>query len=133
MSVTVLILMLSLFHHNPINSSATCTTTSFSCELPCSQGSQAFEVSNSNSHNSRPSATHRPPRNCKPSEPYLQAFSFQDPLQLFVPPGLASLQRSRNKFSHFKFPCNLLCPQCSQVSRIYYKALRVGENQLFFR
>ena len=92
MSVTVLILMLSLFHHNPINSSATCTTTSFSCELPCSQGPQAFKS---------PTRTR----------------IIQDPLQLTVPPGFASRQSLIYKLSRFKTLCNFSCPQGSQAFR----------------
>ena len=132
MSVTVLLLMLSLFHHDSITSSATCTTASLPFKSPCHQDSQVFKVSNSNLQFPRPSATYRFPRNRKPSESNSQAFLFQDLLQLSVPPGLASLQSIRDKLFHFKFSCNPPCPQFPQASRFYYKALRVGENQLFF-
>ena len=123
--------MLSLFHQNEISSSAALTTTSLSC-MPFPQCSQAFEVSSSNSHIPRPSVTFRSPRNCKPSESVTQAFPSQDPLQLSMPSGITSLQSFQDKLSLFKFPFNSPCPQSSQASIFYYKALRVGENQLFF-
>ena len=97
MSVTVLILMLSLFHQNAITSSATFTTASHPFKSPCHQDFQVFKVSNSNLQFPRPSATYRFPRNRKPSESHSQAFPFQGPLQLSVPPGPESLQSSRDK------------------------------------
>ena len=91
-SVTVLILMLSLFHQNAITSPTVLTTASPLCNMPCPQCSQAFEVSNPNSHILRPSATFCAPRARRPSEFSWQAFPFQVPLLPTVPSVLTSSQ-----------------------------------------
>ena len=130
-SVTVLILILSLFHQNIITSSATLTTTSFFvqhavpsglatfyalCNFQLQVQQRALRARNycttcralraRNYLVPRPSATSRAPRARKPSEFPRQAFLFQVFLQLFVPPGLASLQSPRDKLSLSKFSCN---------------------------
>jgi hypothetical protein len=78
--------------------------------MPFPQCSHAFEVSSSNSHIPRPSVTYRFPRNCKPSESLTQAFPFQDPLQLSVPPGLTGLQSFQDKLSPFQVSLQLPVP-----------------------
>ena len=117
MSVTVLILILSLFHQNAITSSAAFTTTSSLYNMSCPQGSQLFVPSVtfhykfSSVHNNMSFVQHAVPSG-------LATILFQDPLQLFVPSGLASLQSSRDRLSLFQLPCNFPCPQGSQASRV---------------
>ena len=80
--------------------------------MPCPQGSQLFVPSVtfhykfSSVHNNMSFVQHAVPSG-------LATILFQDPLQLFVPPGLASLLSPRDKLSFFKFSCNFPCPQAS--------------------
>ena len=117
-SVTVLILILSLFHQNIITSSAALTTTSFFVQHAVPSGLATFHaICNFQSQvQQRALRARNYLQHAVPSG--LATISFQDPLQLPVPPGLASLQSSRDKLSFFKFSCNFSCPQGSQASRV---------------
>ena len=135
MSVTVLILILSLFHQNIITSSAALTTTSFFvqhavpsglatfhalCNFQSQVQQRALRARNyctcralraRNYPVPRPSATPRAPRTRKPSKSPRQAF----PFQVFLPS--ATFNPSSAAFTTTSLLSNIPCPQGSQLFR----------------
>ena len=63
-------------------------------------------------------SSHRAIRTLKFSKSPTRISNFQDPLQLTVSLGIASLQSLIHKLSCSKTFCNFLCPQGSQAPRV---------------